>query len=88
MIGNPGAITQAYWDLGIGSKLIAVGVTPMDALTELPLAFNPLHCKSVEGIIYGNIEPHRDIPKFADMVLSGDLPMDKVISKKSDRTNQ
>lgn len=81
-IGNPGSITQAYWALGIGSKLITIGVTPMDAMTELPLALNPLHCKSVEGIIYGNIDPNRDIPKLADMVKRGELPMDKIITRK------
>ena len=81
-IGEPGAITQAYWALGIGCKLITIGVTPMEKLTELPLAFNPLHCKVIEGIIYGNIQPHRDIPKFANMAMMGELPMDKLISRK------
>lgn len=82
VIGDPGAITQAYWALGIGSKLITIGVTPTEALTELPLSFNPLHCKVIEGIIYGNIQPQRDIPKFANMIKSGDLPMNKLIGRK------
>ena len=82
VIGDPGAITQAYWALGIGSKLITVGLTPMEAMTELPLAFNPLHCKVIEGILYGNVQPHRDIPKFANMAMKGMLQLDQLIGKR------
>ena len=28
VIGDPGAVTQASWALGLGGKLIQVGVTP------------------------------------------------------------
>jgi Zn-dependent alcohol dehydrogenase len=82
VVGDPGAINQAYWALGIGSKLITIGLTPIEALTELPLAFHPLHCKVIEGIIYGNTQPKRDIPKFADMAMKGELRLNKLIGKK------
>ena len=37
VIGDPGAIQQAFWALGLGGKLIQVGIPPMATMTELPL---------------------------------------------------
>ncbi|MFC1532398.1 alcohol dehydrogenase catalytic domain-containing protein [Thermodesulfobacteriota bacterium] len=82
VIGDPGAITQAYWALGFSGKLVQVGIIPEGSMAELPLTFHPLHCKSVEGTLYGNIEPHYDIPAFAEMAMKGYLMLDRLISKK------
>ena len=49
-------------------------------MTEMPTTYNPLHCKSVEGTLYGNIQTHRDIHAFADMGKKGDLKLDNLIS--------
>jgi len=81
VIGDPGAVIQAYWALGLGGKLVQIGIVPEGSMVELPLTFNPLHCKSVKGTLYGNIQPHRDIPKFVDMAIKGDLKLDKLITK-------
>jgi S-(hydroxymethyl)glutathione dehydrogenase/alcohol dehydrogenase len=81
-IGDPGAITQASWALGLGGKLVQIGVTPETTMTGLPLAYVPVHCKSVVGTLYGNIRPHEDIPAFADMVMKGDFNLARLISKK------
>ena len=81
-IGDPGAIVQASWALGLGGKLIQIGITPEEAMTGLPLAYTPPHCKSVIGTLYGNIRPHEDIPTFADMAMKGDFQLDKLVSKK------
>ncbi|MGD0917556.1 MAG: zinc-binding dehydrogenase, partial [Thermodesulfobacteriota bacterium] len=70
-IGDPGAITQAVWALGLGGTLIQIGITPEAVMTGLPLAYTPPHCKSVKGTLYGNIRTHEDIPTFADMVMKG-----------------
>ena len=82
VIGDPGAITQAYWALGLGGKLVQVGVAPAESMTALPLTFHPLHCKKIEGTLYGNIQTHRDIPVFADMAVRGDFKLDRLITKK------
>jgi Zn-dependent alcohol dehydrogenase len=82
VIGDPGAVLQASWALGLGGKLLQVGVTPVGSMTELPLTFFTSHCKSLEGVLYGNIRTHEDIPGFADMAMRGDLMLDKLISKK------
>ena len=81
-IGDPGAITQASWSLGLGGQLTQIGLTPQEAMTGLPLAFTPVHCKSVVGTLYGNIRTHEDIPTLADMAMNGDFELDKLISKK------
>jgi Zn-dependent alcohol dehydrogenase len=81
-IGDPGAITQASWCLGLGGQLTQIGLTPQEAMTGLPLAFTPVHCKSVVGTLYGNIRTHEDIPILADMAMNGDFELDKLISKK------
>jgi S-(hydroxymethyl)glutathione dehydrogenase/alcohol dehydrogenase len=82
VIGDPGAVTQASWALGLGGKLIQIGITPPTSLTGLPLTFFSSHCKDVVGVMYGKIHTHVDIPRFADMAMKGDLMLDKLISKK------
>ena len=67
---------------GMGSTLITVGVTPEREMTSLPLFYNPLHCKSVKGTLYGNIEPNKDIPALAEMAARGVLKLDKLIGRK------
>ena len=82
VIGDPGAITQAFWALGIGGTLIQIGITPEAVMTGLPLAYTPPHCKSVKGTVYGNIRTHIDIPTFADMAMKGDFNLARLISNK------
>jgi S-(hydroxymethyl)glutathione dehydrogenase/alcohol dehydrogenase len=79
--GDPGATTQAYWTLALGSTLIQIGISPEGSMTQLPNTFTPLHCKAVQGAMYGNITPREDIPRFADMAMRGDLMLDKLIGK-------
>ena len=81
-IGDPGAIIQASWSLGLGGQLTQIGITPEAEMTGLPLAYTPILCKSVVGTLYGNIRTHEDIPTLADMAMKGDFELDKLISKK------
>jgi S-(hydroxymethyl)glutathione dehydrogenase/alcohol dehydrogenase len=81
-VGDTGAIVQAYWSLGIGGKLIQIGIHPVDQTTPLPLTWVPPHCKSIEGTLYGNIRTHQDIPTFVNMAMDGTLRLDKLITKE------
>jgi S-(hydroxymethyl)glutathione dehydrogenase / alcohol dehydrogenase len=81
-IGDTGAITQAYWALGMAGKLIQIGITDEPEMTKLPLFYNPLHCKSIIGTLYGNIDTDREIPALADLAASGELKLDKLISRR------
>ena len=80
--GDPGAATQASWALGLGGKMIQIGIAPPTSLIGLPLTFFAAHCKDLRGVQYGKIHTHVDIPRFADMAMKGDLMLDKLITKK------
>jgi S-(hydroxymethyl)glutathione dehydrogenase/alcohol dehydrogenase len=79
-IGDPGAIVQAYWCTGMGSKLVIPGITPHDQTTDLPLMLLPLHQKSILGNLYGSISTHIDIPRLVDLAMEQDFKLDKLIS--------
>jgi S-(hydroxymethyl)glutathione dehydrogenase/alcohol dehydrogenase len=81
-IGDPGAIVQAYWSVGRAGKLVIAGVTPQDDNTNLPLFRLPVHQLSILGGLYGGITTHLDIPKFVDLAMSGELMVDKLITRK------
>lgn len=81
-VGDPGAIVQAFWSLGIGGKLIQIGIHAADQTTPLPMTWVPPHCKSIEGTLYGNIRTHQDIPTFVEMAMNGTIRLDKLITKE------
>jgi S-(hydroxymethyl)glutathione dehydrogenase/alcohol dehydrogenase len=80
--GDTGAQLQAYWALGLGGKLMTVGVPMEEDMTQLPLTYNPPQCKSIIGTVYGNIHTERDIPVFSKMIAKGDFHLEKLITKK------
>jgi Zn-dependent alcohol dehydrogenase len=61
---------------------VMIGNTRESEMTRLPLFYHPLHCKTIEGALYGNIDPKRDIPALADMAIAGDLLLDKLITRR------
>ena len=84
VVGNPGSIHQAFWALAPFGKLVVVGICPETAMTELPLNFLTHHGKSVIGTLYGNIRTSVDIPRMADMVVRGDIPLGKLTTRYFD----
>lgn len=81
-IGDPGAIIQAYWSVGRTGKLVIAGVTLQDHNTNLPLFRLPVHQLSILGGLYGSVSTHLDIPKFVDLAMSGELMVEKLVTKK------
>ena len=79
-IGDPGAIIQAFWSLGMGGKVVIPGITPHDQTTNLPLQVLPFHQKSILGSLYGMMSTHVDIPKLVDMAMTHDLKLDKLVT--------
>lgn len=83
VIGDPGAILQAYWALGIGGTLVMVGIPSFETTTSLPLTLTPAHNRNILGTLYGNVRTHQDLPNFMNMIIRGDyISLDKLISKK------
>jgi Zn-dependent alcohol dehydrogenase len=83
VVGDPGALLQAYWAVAIGGKLIMVGMPPLEKLVSLPLFFTPAHNRNVLGTMYGNVRTHQDLPKFMDLVMDGAyINLSKLITRK------
>lgn len=82
VIGDTGAVIQAFWALAPAGKLIPIGAPEPNEAAALPMYFLGHHCNSIEGTVYGNISPRDDIPVFIDMVMRGDYQLKKLIGKK------
>jgi S-(hydroxymethyl)glutathione dehydrogenase / alcohol dehydrogenase len=80
--GDTGAQLQAYWAMGLGGKLITVGVPMEGEMTQLPLTYNSPQCKSIIGTVYGNIHVERDVPVLAKMISKGFFPIGKLVTNK------
>ena len=81
-IGDPGAIVQAYWSVGMAGKVVIPGITPHDQTTNLPLQVLPFQQKSILGNLYGMISTHVDIPRLTTMAMTHDLKLDKLVTNK------
>lgn len=81
-IGDPGAIVQAFWSVGMNGKIVIPGITPHDQTTNLPLQTLPFNQKSILGNLYGMISTHIDIPLLIKMSYTHDLKLDKLVTNK------
>jgi len=81
-IGDPGAIVQAWWCLAPAGKLVVVGVTPQDAVANMPFFVLPLQQRQILGNLYGGISTHLDIPKLVNLGMTSDVHYEKLISGK------
>jgi Zn-dependent alcohol dehydrogenase len=83
VIGDPGAIQQAYWALGFGGKLIQVGIPSIKTMTELPITLTPVHNRNVIGTMYGNVRTHHELPAIVAQIARGEyMDLSKLISRK------
>jgi S-(hydroxymethyl)glutathione dehydrogenase/alcohol dehydrogenase len=83
VIGDPGAIQQAYWALSIGGSLIQVGIPSIQTRTELPLTLTPPHNRNIIGTLYGNVQNHYELPAIVSQIERGEyMDLSKLISKK------
>jgi S-(hydroxymethyl)glutathione dehydrogenase/alcohol dehydrogenase len=83
VIGDHGAIVQAWWAVKPAGSLIQVGITPQNQATPLPLTFMPMQMKKIIGAMYGHVSPKFDIPKLCDMAMTGVLKLDKLITQRA-----
>lgn len=79
-VGDKRAIEAALGYLDWGGSLVILGVTPFGTGIEfLPEAL--YLDKSILGCRYGSSRPQRDIPRFAELYLSGKFLLDELITK-------
>ncbi len=79
--GDPGAQVQAWWAVRSGGTLVAIGITPINSVTSIPLFYAPLHAKSIRGTLYGETHPTEDLPSLMEVMNTGLLKTDKLITR-------
>jgi S-(hydroxymethyl)glutathione dehydrogenase/alcohol dehydrogenase len=85
VIGLKDTIMQALSLTRNGGECILVGVPRMDAILEIPAAFEFLYLnKTVKGCWYGSSNVHEDVPKLLDLYQAGKLKLDELISREID----
>ena len=79
--GDHGAQVQAWYSLRAGGKVIAIGIAPLDSGTNIPMFYAPLHAKTIQGTLYGETHPTEDLPSLMEVMNSGVLKTDKLVTK-------
>ncbi|MBP1706895.1 MAG: Alcohol dehydrogenase zinc-binding domain protein [Chloroflexi bacterium] len=79
--GDPGAQTQSWWSIRSGGSIIAVGISPIQSTTAIPLFYAPLHAKAIRGTLYGETHPTEDLPSLMEVMNSGQLKTDKLVTR-------
>ena len=78
VVGIPDLMLKGIEMLARGGILTLVGATARDAtLPFFPRRFMSQQQK-IQGCIYGNIRPQRDLPLFADWYMGGNLLLDEL----------
>jgi len=79
-VGMPSVQEESYAAARRGGTVILAGIAPVGSSTNLPGALITREEKTIKGSYYGTSDAARDFPRFADMYLKGELPLDKLIS--------
>lgn len=81
VIGNPDVITQAFHSVypRPGGMAIVLGLAPIGATFAIE-AWRFMREVTITGCTAGSIRPKLDIPRYVDMVMAGDLPLEKLVS--------
>lgn len=83
VIGLKDTIMQALALTRNGGECILVGVPRMDAILEIPAAFEFLYFnKTIKGCWYGSSNVHEDVPKLLAFYKDGKLKLDELISRE------
>ncbi len=81
-IGKIETTEQAIAALGLGGSAVVVGLPPSGQQAR----FDPLALAEADqrilGCNYGSITPQRDIPDLVDLVMSGDLDLESMVSAR------
>jgi len=81
-VGLPVVQETALEAVRPGGTLTLAGLSAMGTGTNLPGAVITRQEKTVKGSYYGSVHPRRDFPAFIDLFMSGQLDLERLISKK------
>jgi Zn-dependent alcohol dehydrogenase len=79
--GDPGAQVQAWYAIRANGMVVAIGIPSIDSVTEIPMFYAPLHAKTIRGTLYGETHPTEDLPSLMEVMNTGILKTDKLISR-------
>ena len=79
--GDPGAQVQAWYALRSNGMEIAIGITPINSVTSIPMFYAPLHAKTIRGTLYGETHPTEDLPSLMEVMNTGILKTDKLVTR-------
>ncbi len=65
-----------------GGRCVLVGLAPMGTSLELDTALLVREEKAVLGCYYGSCDPKRDLVRYAQLFLDGDLPLDRLVTRR------
>jgi S-(hydroxymethyl)glutathione dehydrogenase/alcohol dehydrogenase len=79
--GDPGAQVQAWYSIRANGMIIAIGIAPLNSVTNIPMFYAPLHSKTIRGTLYGEAHPTEDLPNLMEVMNTGILKTDKLVTK-------
>jgi alcohol dehydrogenase len=75
-VGHELVIAQAFAGTRRGGRAVAIGLTHPDKMLTVPAVAFAGEEKTLMGSYMGSCVPSRDIPRFIEMYLAGQLPVD------------
>ncbi len=83
VVGRPETMRLAWEVLRPAATAVVVGVAPAGVEVALP-AIDFLSDKGIRGCYYGSGDPAADLPRLAELVISGDLDLASVVTHVTD----
>jgi alcohol dehydrogenase len=89
-VGHEAVIAQAFAATRRGGRTVAIGLTHPDKMLTVPAVAFAGEEKTLMGSYMGSCVPSRDIPRYIEMHLAGQLPVDLLRSGiiKLDQVNE
>jgi S-(hydroxymethyl)glutathione dehydrogenase/alcohol dehydrogenase len=82
VIGLPETIVQAYMTARRGGTAVVVGMPRWDSQVTLPGFGLFFEEKKLLGCVYGSAQVRRDFPRFVDLVETGRLDLNAMVSRR------
>jgi Zn-dependent alcohol dehydrogenase len=79
--GDPGAQVQAWYSIRANGMVVAIGIADLNSTTPIPMFYAPLGSKTIRGTLYGETRPTEDLPALMEVMNTGLLKTDKLITK-------
>lgn len=79
-VGSPEVLAQAFAATRRGGTTVTIGLPHPDRRLTLPPVTLVAEERTLMGSYMGSAVPQRDIPRFLDLYLAGQLPVDRLVT--------